>query len=131
MGQIRSKISKEGFPSGVRKRSQDIMNVKITYKHLSSTDGIDQVTRKKSEKLKKYFKGKLNLDWNFAVEKHAHVAHCHLTGDHIEFFAEATTENLYAAIDEVIHHLERQVRRNKEQVRNHKGQSKVPVPRAA
>ncbi len=108
------------------------MNVKITYKHLSSTDGIDQVTRKKSEKLKKYFKGKLNLDWNFTVEKHAHVAHCHLTGDHIEFFAEATTENLYSAIDEVIHHLERQVKRNKEQVRNHKGLPKAPaVPRAA
>ena len=107
------------------------MNVKITYKHLSSTAGIDEVTRKKSEKLEKYFKGKLNLDWNFTVEKHAHVAHCHLTGDHIEFFAEATTENLYSAIDEVIHHLERQVKRNKEQIRNHKGQGKPALRPAA
>lgn len=96
------------------------MNLKISYKHLQSTAGIDDVTRKKSEKLKKYFQGKLNLDWNFSVEKHAHIAHCHLTGDHIEFFAEATTDNLYSAIDEVIHHLERQVQRNKEQTRNKK-----------
>ena len=100
------------------------MNLKISYKHLQSTAGIDEVTKRKSEKLKKYFQGKLNLDWNFAVEKHAHIAHCHLTGDHIEFFAEATTENLYAAIDEVIHHLERQVKKNKEQVRIKKGSMK-------
>lgn len=100
------------------------MNLKISYKHLESTNGIDDVTRKKSEKLKKYFQGKLNLNWNFTVEKQAHIAHCHLTGDHIEFFAEATTENLYAAIDEVIHHLERQVRKNKEQLKNKKGAAK-------
>ncbi|NDD92519.1 HPF/RaiA family ribosome-associated protein, partial [bacterium] len=36
------------------------------------------------------------------------------------FFAEATTDSLYSAIDEVIHHLERQVQRNKEQTRNKK-----------
>ena len=97
------------------------MNLKISYKHLQSTNGIDEITRKKSEKLKKYFQGKLNLDWNFTVEKQAHVAHCHLTGDHIEFFAEATTDNLYSAIDEVVHHLERQVRKNKELNRIKKG----------
>ena len=38
------------------------MNLKISYKHLQSTAGIDDVTRRKSEKLKKYFQGKLNLD---------------------------------------------------------------------
>ena len=101
------------------------MNIKITYKHLNSTPGLDDVTRKKSEKLKKYFRGNLNLDWNFTVEKQAQIAHCHLTGDHIEFFAEATTDSIYSAIDDVVRHLEVQVRKNKEQVRNHKGQIKI------
>jgi ribosome-associated translation inhibitor RaiA len=31
----------------------------------------------------------------------------------------------------VIHHLERQVKRNKEQVRNHKGHPRPSAPRAA
>ena len=97
------------------------MNIKITYKHLTSTPAIDEVTRNKSEKLKKYFHGKLNLDWNFTVEKHDHIAHCHLTGDHIEFFAEATTDSLYGSIDAVVDHLERQVKKNKEQITHHKG----------
>ena len=95
------------------------MNIKITYKHLDSTPAITEMTHNKSEKLKKYFKGKMNLDWNFTVEKHSHIAHCHLTGDHIEFFAEATTDTLYASIDEVVAHLERQVKKNKELVTDH------------
>jgi putative sigma-54 modulation protein len=96
------------------------MNIKISYKHLESTPAIDEVTRTKSEKLSKYFQGKMNLDWNFTVEKQSQVAHCHVTGDHMEFFAEATTASIYTSIDEVVHHLERQIRKNKELVRNHK-----------
>ena len=95
------------------------MQIKITYKHLESSAAIDEVTQKKSEKLKKYFHGKLNLNWNFTVEKQTQIAHCHVTGDHIEFFAEASTESIYTSIDQVVSHLERQVRKNKELVTNH------------
>ena len=94
------------------------MNIKITYKHLASTESLDEMTQKKSEKLKKYFHGKMNLHWNFSVEKQGHIAHCHLTGNHMEFFAEASTDSLYASIDQVIQHLERQVKRVKEEVKH-------------
>lgn len=96
------------------------MKVKITYKHLKSTDGIDEVTKRKSAKLEKYFYGKTELLWNFAVEKNRHVAHGHLLGNHIEFFAESEADSLYAAIDEVIAKLEKQIRKKKEIVKNHK-----------
>ncbi|MBS1958938.1 MAG: ribosome-associated translation inhibitor RaiA [Bdellovibrionales bacterium] len=100
------------------------MNIKITYRHMNSTGALDEVTRTKSEKLEKYFQGKLNLDWNFAVEKQAHIVHCHLTGDHIEFFAEATTDSAYSAIDKVVDHLEKQVKKNKEKLKDHHLQAK-------
>lgn len=95
------------------------MNIKVTYKHLESTPSLDEITQTKSEKLRKYFNGDLNLHWSFTVEKKSHIAHCHLTGNHMDFFAEATTDSIYSSIDEVISHLERQVRKNKEQLRNH------------
>jgi putative sigma-54 modulation protein len=99
------------------------MNIKISYRHMTSTEAIDETTRKKSEKLKKYFNGKLKLDWNFSVEKQEHVSHCHLTGDHIEFFAEAKTDSIYKGIDEVVAHLEKQVRKNKEKLKDHHAQA--------
>ena len=95
------------------------MNIKTTYKQLDSTPAIDEVTNRKSEKLKKYFQGKLNLSWTFTVEKKSHIAHCHLTGNNMDYFAEATTESIYSAIDETILALEKQVKRHKEQVKNH------------
>ena len=95
------------------------MQIKISYKHIESSTAIDEVTQKKSEKLKKYFQGKLNLSWIFSVEKQNQIAHCHLTGDHIDFYAEATTASLYTSIDQVVNQLDRQVRKNKELVTNH------------
>ena len=98
------------------------MKVTTSYKHLESTEAIEEITAKKSSKLEKYFSGRINLKWNFAVEKEGHVAHCHLIGPaHIEFFAEAVTQSLYSGIDEVIAKLEKQIKRKKEILKNHKG----------
>ncbi|MBC7396587.1 MAG: ribosome-associated translation inhibitor RaiA [Bdellovibrionales bacterium] len=95
------------------------MQIKISYKQLESSAAIDEVTRNKSEKLKKYFRGKLNLNWIFTVEKQQHIAHCHLTGDNIDFYAEANTDSIYTSIDQVVHHLDRQVGKSKQLVTNH------------
>lgn len=96
------------------------MKINITYKHLESTEAIDEFTRKKSSKLEKYFQGRIELHWNYTVEKERHIAHCHLLGNHLEFFAEAESDLLYTAIDEVIVKLEKQIRKKKEMVKNHK-----------
>lgn len=96
------------------------MKITISYKHLSSTPGLNEITSVKSEKLKKYFSGKVALHWNFTVEKDRHVAHCQLTGSKLNYFAEATTDSIYSAIDEVVTKLEKQVQRKKEMWRNHK-----------
>lgn len=96
------------------------MKVTISYKHLESTPGIESVTHKKSEKLKKYFEGQIELRWNFAVEKAGHVAHCHLTGSQMDYFAEATTDSIYSSIDDALDRLERQIRKKKELWRNKK-----------
>jgi putative sigma-54 modulation protein len=101
------------------KKGANAMHIKINYRHMTSTPGLEETTRTKSEKLQKYWNGKINLEWTFSVEKQAQIAHCHLTGDHLEFFAESRTDNAYKAIDEVIDHLEAQLRKNKELLRDH------------
>ena len=95
------------------------MDIKISYRHLASTEGIEAITLKKSEKLRKYFQGRFNLDWNFSVEKKNQIAHCHLTGPHFEFFAEASTDSIYTSIDDVILVLARKLHDRKEMVKNH------------
>ena len=95
------------------------MFIKIHYRHMNSTPSLEAKTREKSERLQKLWHGQINLEWTFTVEKHSHIAHCHLTGDHVDFFAEATTDSEYKSIDEVMEALEAQLRKNKGHMKNH------------
>lgn len=96
------------------------MRIKMSFKHLESTPSIEEITNRKSERLKKYFQGRIDLVWNFTVEKGEHIAHCHLLGSGMDYFAEAKTDSIYSGIDEVVHKLETQIRRKKEKLKNHK-----------
>lgn len=95
------------------------MEINMSFKHIDSTDAIKNYTVEKTQKLKKYFNGKVAVDWNFDVSKQNQIAHCHVIGNHIDLFGEATTTDLYASIDEAIHKLEAQLKKHKEIVTDH------------
>lgn len=95
------------------------MNLEFTFKHMKSSEHIKEYTTEKSDKLKKYFQGRLHLVWSFTTSgKEGHIAHCHLLGDHMDYFVESTEDNMYAAIDHCVSRLERQVRKHKEIVKD-------------
>jgi putative sigma-54 modulation protein len=95
------------------------MTLNMSFKHLEPTDSIKAYTIEKSEKLRKYFNGRTSITWNFAVEKQSQIAHCHLVGNNMNYFGEASTEDLYASIDMAVDKIEKQLRRHKEIVKNH------------
>ncbi len=85
------------------------MDIKISYKQLEPTPALTDLTKRKSERLKKYFNGKMNLQWIFNVERHNHIAHCHVVGDHMEFFSEAVSDSLYSSVDQALDHVEKRL----------------------
>ena len=86
------------------------MEIQMSFKHMLPSEAVKTHTRDRSEKLKKYFDGKISLNWNFLVDHSGHVAHCHLIGNHMDFFAEAATEHMTSSIDQAINKLETQIR---------------------
>lgn len=106
------------------------MNLNMSFKHMTASDAIKHYTREKCQKLAKYFRGKISLNWNFVVEKKNQIAHCHLVGKDIDYFGEASTEDLHASIDLVIAKIEKQVRRRKEIVKDHLHRNQKPLPLA-
>lgn len=92
------------------------MDVRFAYKHLETSDALNDFARKKSEKIMKFLHGRNHhIDWNFSVEKKQnHIAHCHVTADHLDVFAEASTTSMYNSIEEVIDHIEKQLQKEKE-----------------
>jgi len=95
------------------------MNLKTSFKHVEPTDSLKSYISDKSSKLNKYFKGRIGVTWNITFENQTAVAHCHLVGNQMDYFGEAQAPNFFAAVDDAIDKIERQVRKHKEQVRDH------------
>jgi putative sigma-54 modulation protein len=108
------------------------MTFQASFKQMRSSDSIRAYAEEKSEKLKKYFNGKITVTWNFRMERELRLAHCHLTGNSMDYFGEAETEELRASIDLVVDKIEKQLRKHKEIVKDHLHhhghQSPMPAP---
>ena len=95
------------------------MNLNISFKQMDSSDSLKNFIREKCETLEKYFQGKITIHWNLTQEKQNCVAHCHVVGNHMDFFGESTTEDFKASIDETLDKIEKQIRKHKEIVKDH------------
>lgn len=95
------------------------MIVNFSFKHLGATEALKAYTTEKSQKLAKYFKGRTHVTWSFDVQKTLQVAHCHLVGNDMDYFGEASSEDLYKSIDMAIVRIEKQLRKHKEIVKDH------------
>ncbi len=105
------------------------MNFHITFKNMNPSDSLRAFIEEQSQGLAKFFDGKVTLTWVLSHEKQNHVVHCHLVGDHMDYYGEGTTQDFKASIDLVLDKLEKQIQRHKEIVKNHlhKGIQKEPV----
>lgn len=94
------------------------MKLKVSFKHLEHTPALDQKIQEKSERFSKYFDGKVSLTWVCWTDEHGHWAEIKMYGPSFEFFAKATSDNLYKCFDLVCDKLERQVEKKKSKMRN-------------
>ena len=96
------------------------MTFQASFKQMRSSDSIRAYAEEKSEKLKKILSTeKSQSNWNFSMKRELRLAHCHLTGNNMDYFGEAETEELRASIDLVIDKIEKQLRKHKEIVKDH------------
>lgn len=95
------------------------MTFKASFKQMKTSAAIRTYAKEKSQRLSKYFAGRISVNWNFSVERELRHAHCHVMGDHIDYFGEAQTDDLRGSIDIVVEKIERQLRKHKEVVKDH------------
>lgn len=95
------------------------MTFKASFKQMKSSPALRTYAKEKSEKFKKYFAGRVSVAWSFSAERELRHVHCHMTGDHMDYFAEAHSEDMHASIDMVIDKIEKQIRKHKEVVKDH------------
>ncbi len=97
------------------------MNISVTGRHIAITPAIEEYARKRVENVHIDFPRILDAHFILEVDKFRQraelVAHC---GNHIHIEASDVHEDLYAAIDGVVDKAERQIRKYKTRIQDHR-----------
>lgn len=89
------------------------MNISITFRHVESTDAMRAHATEKVAKLQKFLRQPMTAKVTLSVETHEQVAEVRVSSGSEHFEAKERSQDMYQAIDKVIHKLERQVQHTK------------------
>src|SRR3989338_7684081 len=101
------------------------MHVTVMFRHMDSSDALRKYAEEKVERVKKYLMEPIEVHWALSVEKFRHIADVTIVANGVTIKCEEQTEDLFSAIDKVMDKIEKQVRRYKEKIKNHKVSSSV------
>ena len=95
------------------------MQLNLTGHHVEITPALRDYVSSKVERLERHFDNVTNIHVVLSVEKVRHKAEAtlHLAG--ADLFADAESDDMYAAIDALADKLDRQIRKHKEKITDH------------
>lgn len=89
------------------------MNINITFRHVEATDAIKNHATDKVAKLQKFLRQPMTARVTLSVETHEQVAEVRISSGSEHHEAKERSQDMYQAIDKVIHKLERQIQHAK------------------
>lgn len=95
------------------------MQATITGHHIEVTDSIKNYVNQKLERLARHFDHVIDLHVILSVEKLVQKAEATIQVNGAKLFAEVEGADLYAAIDELVDKLDRQLIKHKEKSNQH------------
>jgi putative sigma-54 modulation protein len=105
------------------------MQLNLTGRHVDITQPMREHVQDKLKKLERHFDHVTNVNVVLAVEKQVMRAEASVNVSKAQLFADATSDDMYAAIDALVDKLDRQIIKHKEKLSDHhrsEGGLKVP-----
>jgi putative sigma-54 modulation protein len=100
------------------------MQTSVTFKNLDSSDHLKSYVADKLDRLDKYLDNPAEANVVLTVEKFRHAAEVNIAGDRLSINGKEETNDMYSAIDMVIDKLEKQIKKNKQKIRERRTSSK-------
>lgn len=108
------------------------MQFSITFRHMEPSEHLKDYARDKLSKLEKYLNSVMVADVTLSIEKFRHKAEAIITADGLKIKAEEETEDMYSSVDILLDKIERQVKRSRNKLKDHKaGQNRRAVRQEA
>jgi len=103
------------------------MQLNVTGHHVDVTPSMHDYVSQKMERLERHFDHVTNVHVILSVEKLRQKAEAtlHISGGNL--FADAQDEDMYAAIDAMVDKLDRQIRKHKEKMTDHRRSEGVQI----
>ena len=95
------------------------MQLNLTGHHVDITPALRDYVRAKLDKLERHFDHVTNVNVVLKVEKQMQRAEASVNVSKGQLFADASGEDMYAAIDALIDKLDRQILKHKEKLTDH------------
>lgn len=102
------------------------MQVSVAFKHLEPSDAIRSYAEEKVRKIRKYVDNPIEANVVLTVEKYRHIAEINFMVNGISICGLEETEDMYSSIDKVMDKIEKQLRRHKDRIKNHKPRNGSP-----
>lgn len=95
------------------------MQINLSGHHVELTDALRAYVSDKLQRLERHFDNVIDIHVILSVEKLRQKAEASLNLGGNQIFADATDEDMYAAIDALVDKLDRQVLKHKEKTKDH------------
>lgn len=96
------------------------MQISVTFKNLDPSEHLKSYVQNKLNKLDKLLDNPAEANVVLSVEKIRHIAEIKITGDRLNINCREKTSDMYSSIDMALDKLEKQIKKNKQKVRNHR-----------
>lgn len=96
------------------------MQISITGQHMDVTPALRDYVETKFQRLERHFDQITNVHFILTIEKERHKAEATVSVSRGELFADTEQESMYAAIDDLMDKLDRQLKKHKEKLTDHR-----------
>jgi len=96
------------------------MQISVTFKNLDPSDHLKSYVQNKLDKLDKLLDNPAEANVVLSVEKIRHIAEIKIIGDRLNINCREKTSDMYSSIDMALDKLEKQIKKNKQKIKNHR-----------
>ena len=100
------------------------MQTSVTFKNLDPSEHLKAYVSDKLDRFDKFLDNPAEANVVLAVEKFRHIAEINLSGDKLSIIGKEETNDMYSAIDMVLDKLEKQIKKNKQKIRERRSAAK-------
>ncbi|MFZ7126949.1 MAG: ribosome hibernation-promoting factor, HPF/YfiA family [Desulfobacterales bacterium] len=97
------------------------MQTSVTFKNIDSSEHLKSYVTEKLSRFDRLLDNPAEANVVLQVEKFRHIAEINIIGDRMTINGKEETEDMYSAIDMVLDKLEKQIKKNKQKIRDRRG----------